>query len=128
MGEAMEIRPFTVCDYDSLMQWYRARAMSPIAFEDLPPTGFIVPDVAAGFLGKTDFQVGFVEAFVTNPRATPEQRNQALDLIAFTVQQEADRSGLRKLYALTMQGCIAERAEAHEFRSVGHFELLAKEI
>jgi hypothetical protein len=84
------MRPFELSDLAELNSWYRARGDQPISIELLPPTGFIEPGVAAGFLYLTNSSLALIEGFVSNPAASSEARHQALSAITAAILDLAE--------------------------------------
>lgn len=86
-------QPVEVIDYMEIAGWYRLRDMQMPERNLIPPCGLIVPEIAAGFMIKTDAGVVFLEHFITNPRANKEEREAAFFEIAKQFIEAANRSG-----------------------------------
>lgn len=115
------MRPFLDSDLPTLNVWSAAHGCLPMTRSQLPATGFLVPDVAALFLVRTDTEAAFLEAAVTNPSAASADRHAALDELTTVVLAEALRLGFRCVLVLTDNPDVAARAERHGFtRSPGH--------
>jgi hypothetical protein len=103
-------------------QWLRAwldwHDERPVAPELLPPTGFVVPELAMGFLYETDAKVALIEVLISNPLASREARGQALDVVVETIIEEARTRGFARLLGYTALPAVVSRAERHGF-SVG---------
>jgi hypothetical protein len=122
------MRRYAQTDLEEMSGWYRARGLTPLSADVLPIVGFIEPDVAAGFLYLTDSSLCLLENYITNPRASPEGRNTALDAITGALLQEAERAGYRHAVALTQDREIRERALRHGLVPLGDYTLSHKEL
>jgi hypothetical protein len=102
-------------DMPMLGGWLRARGQAVSAGwrELYPETGFVVDDVAIGFLYRTDAaHVGWLDGVVTDPYTTREQRAQALGELIPALYAEADRQGLRLVFATTAAPSLVELGKA----------------
>lgn len=115
-------------DKDTLDLWWNAHAMPPIPGAALPEVGFIVPDVAAGFLYQTDSSVAMIENYITNPNSSYEVRQEALDSITGALIGEATERGFERIVALTTAQSIFNRAKRFGFQSVGAFYVLRLDL
>lgn len=124
------IRPFlhNAEDIGQLARWVRARDLDEFRENELPPIGFIVDEVAAGFLFLTDGNVGFLETFITNPYAPSEKRNIAILDIFTALRERAIERGIHRLFALTADDSIKKRAQLYGFSSLGMFELFEMDL
>ena len=61
----------------------------------LPPTGFIVEGVLAAWLYKTDSGLCYMENVISNPATTHAERDEAIALVAASLEVEAKRCGFR---------------------------------
>lgn len=119
------IRLFTKEDFPEIEAWLWERDIPIIPRSLYSPLGAIVPNVACGFLTRTDTSVALVENVISNPKA--ENRTQAiLDIILF-LEKEASRLGYKYLWGITQ----IDNMKAHA-RSIGaeivECEMFAKEI
>jgi hypothetical protein len=112
------VRPVTLADEAAIRSWASARGLPRLGL--LPPTGFIVDGVFAAYLVKTDTDVAFVEAYVTNPAASSADRSEAIDLVTQRLFEEARSCGFTTVLALTEnQGLISRAVERHGFHNAG---------
>lgn len=124
-------RPFSFTDHadlDQINRWYIGHGQGPISTDGLPPTGFVVDDVAAGFMYKTDGKLGILEFWVSNPSATSDERHRAFTAIGDQFLKEAIRSGITRIWCLSAASDIIDRSKDWEFKPVGHFELLVRKV
>ena len=93
-----------------------------------PKNGFIVDDVAAGFVYLTDSTVAILDCYISNPDSPPEARSQALDAITEKLIDVAMRSRCHLIKCESQIEAIKTRALKFGFRSVGAHEMFAKDI
>lgn len=76
----VEIREYRPSDLIDIKTWFRLHSR-PLDETLMPSIGFIAPGIAAGFLVRTDCGFCFLEPFISNPKSTYVERNDALSLI-----------------------------------------------
>ncbi len=86
--------------YYTLGNWYVARKMSIVPAQALPPTGYVVPGVAAGFCWHTNSTVAWIDNMITNPAAPVIRRYAALQAIVLRLEAEAIAAGHHHLMIL----------------------------
>ena len=114
--------------YPMLMDWWEKRGMGMTPEERLPEIGYIVPEVAAGFLYQTDSDIALIEGLISNPETDGFTRHGALDAIVDALAEKAKELGFKTLYGFTRQRAVARRAERHGYDSNGAFVLYVKEV
>jgi len=95
------MRPFTLADLAEVNSWWKARKQPVRPASYLPKYGYIQPGVAAGWLFRTDSCIGFLDDFVTNPKAPLMQRVMYLDGITRNLVATAKRVGIKALVVYT---------------------------
>lgn len=76
----MRGRRFNTGDLEEIGSWYQKRGMQLIP-SLIPPVGFIVPGIAAGFMMSTNTTAAILEPFIANPDASQHDRDKALTII-----------------------------------------------
>jgi hypothetical protein len=89
----MRVRRYQDKDYAMVESWMQSRKQQMARKSWLPKRGFIVDDVATIFLLKPDCKVAILDFFMTNPRATQENRLKACDLLIQAASAEAQKFG-----------------------------------
>ena len=74
-------------------------------------TGYIVEDVAAGFVMQTDAGIAFLENYISNPDARPRDVAKAVDQISEALMGFAKDAGFEYIGALTVLRSIQKRAK-----------------
>lgn len=124
-----KIRKFSKkADMDTINEWAFKRAKESFLITDLPEYGLIHPEVAAGFLYKTDSFVALLENFISNPNVSLERRSSVLKKIAEQLMQKAKDLGFTKIYAITDKSQIKKYCNELEFKHIGQYEIFGKEI
>ena len=109
--------------YKMVAEWWEKQGRQ-VPFSWLPATGFVVQDLAAGFLYTTDSQIGFFEMLTKNPEAGQQEVNRALDAIVGAIMEEAKSKEMKAVVGLTGELSVAQRARKHGFETqAGRFLL-----
>jgi hypothetical protein len=88
-----------------------------------------VPEVAAGFLYRTDSKLGFFDGFVGNPLASKREVRAALRELLRELAEDAKGWGMSVVYGYTKYFSIAEIAvELGGVAAGDRFFALAKEL
>jgi sugar phosphate isomerase/epimerase len=122
------MRPFAASDLPEVAGWYSARGFSGLRPGHLPKHGAIVPGVAAGWLYRTDSDVGLLDGFVTNPSAPLRERSKAVDAISSHLIELARHLGVRHLVAMCLSAGIHRRSRKLGLRPGGTVHLALKEL
>jgi hypothetical protein len=123
------MRRFTFKDMDALNRWYSARQLPMVPWRALPELGFIVDDVAAGFLYRTDApELAFLDGFVTNPAAPLRARRHAVQELVEELCNAAYVHGVGCVAGMTEHRSLARLVQRHGFRPIGLYEMLRKEL
>jgi len=78
--------------------------------DQFPETGFIVDGVAAYFLYKTDSSVCWLENMISNKKADPQTKDEAIQKLAIAILHEAKVQGFKVAYATTDNVSVIKRA------------------
>jgi hypothetical protein len=124
----MECREYQAHDYEQITRWYKRRALVSPVPGYLPKTGFIVDDIAAGFLYLTDSRLGILDCFISNPTSEQDERDAALNLITKSLLTAAVNLECKAIKADTQSRAIAKRAMNHGFKYVGDFSAFIREL
>lgn len=124
----MEARKFIPFDFEEINNWYYKRNLPSIPQHLLPPTGFIVPQIAAAFLYKTDSALAIIEGCISNPESFQEDRALALDLLLEQLVIEAKKEGFKMLMVSANKQSIIETCQEWEFKEVETFRTFVKEL
>lgn len=65
----------------------------------LPPEGYMIEDIACGFLYTTDSTFGWIEWVFSNPTKTKEERQVALDLLMALLEAQAKDLGVEVIFS-----------------------------
>lgn len=123
----IQSRKYKLDDYGELSEWWAARRIV-MAKDVLPPTGFIVPGIAAGFLIKTDTSCCIIEPFIANPRANKHDRDKALNKIMLDLIEEAKNCGFSRIFGFSSRESMIERAVNCGYTIVEESTTVCKEL
>lgn len=104
-------------DYEMLCQWWIDHDEVPPIACLYPETGFIVENVAAAFLYKTDSCMALIEMIIYNPRSPKEIRQKALDDVIEAVILEAKGQDFEVLAGFTDLPVVVERSKKFNFNN-----------
>ncbi len=99
-------------------EWSRLRKLGPDAGDVslLPPTGFVADGIVAGFLYVVaGCKQAFMDGFVSDPRATKEERGTAIREIMIAIMVDAREMGIRALCGAISVPSLALHVEACGF-------------
>lgn len=122
------MRAYSTGDYSTIAHWCALRDISPPDSWMIPETGYIVDDVAAGFLLIMNNNVGKLEFFISNPNSDKKERDEALDEITTELIETARDVGIKLLTAATQNEAIKKRALFHDFQYQGEFSVFRLEL
>jgi len=122
------MRTYKISDYETISFWFKKRGMSAPLRSDLPFIGLIEDSIAAGFLIKTDTNMGIIDFYVSNPDCSFMQSGRALDEITQGLLEIAAKEGMTRVLCTTQKNSIARLAIANGFNSQGQFESLVAEV
>jgi hypothetical protein len=109
-------------------QWYDRRGQKRVLEYLYPPTGFVVPDTAAGFLAKTDSGFAIMENFISNPQAYEVDREVALKSIIFELEHVALEAGYQYLMAYSDSERIGFYADFDGGKVIAEATIYGKEL
>lgn len=122
------IRRYKPEDFKQIEQWLIDRGMKVFHPRVLPETGFIVDDIAAIFLFKTDSDSCYIENLVSNPHSDQAERDECIKQLLDTVLQEATRIGFKFAMAVTDSRPVITRALSHGAEIEPNKVLLTKRL
>lgn len=112
----MNVLKFDQKHLSAVNRWLKRNGHVELTAEQLSPIGFIVPGVAAGFIGRIEkINVAIMDGLVTNPLASSEARDKALDLIVTKLIEAVQQTGVKSIMAFSEQDAIHVRARKHGF-------------
>lgn len=123
-----ELIPYSEGFYSDISSWFQARGMVPPSRKEIPGHGFIIKDLAAGFLICTDTKVCMMEFFVSNPNSDKSMRKAAISKIASALISKATALGYETIKCDSTIDAIKFQAMDLGFVSIGQYEVFIKEI
>jgi len=112
----MNVRLVTKEDFSMIESWCHGWNV-PKVTNVCSNLGYIVDDVAAGWLYITNSPVAFVEHLITNPKSGIKLRNKALDLVVLHIANVAKDMDFKHLIGITNLDVIRKRAEKLKFNT-----------
>ena len=114
--------------YPMIAKWMEGRDMQLAPKSFLPRTGFVVKDVACGFILCTGTGVCFFEYFYTNPEKSPIERGRAIEKISKELIYAAKEMGIKNIVTRVDKNGYKRMAKRLGFKEVGEFTSLVKEL
>lgn len=105
-------------DFQDVTSWWLLHDQIPPLPAMYPETGFIVENVAAAFLFRTDSSMALIEMIIYNPETPKDIRQKALNEVIESVILEAASLGYETLSGFTDMGVVIERAKSFGFTEV----------
>lgn len=125
----MRARKYTDDDYCFIKKWFQEHGKSAPAESELPATGIIVDDIAAGFLYKTDCSIAMLECFVSNPKANKREVLKAINFIIEQLTVVAELIGYSKICGFTRKRSMKRVAKKLMFQQAErNYTLISKGI
>lgn len=111
------IRPIDFSkDYEILERWWKEHNWLPVHPSLLPKTGFIVDEVCAGWLYKTDSAFALLEFVVSDKNAEKDRRDKALNILINSLLEEADKAGFKVVFTSLEHPKLIERYQKFGFK------------
>lgn len=111
----MSIEIFKETDYPTLYSWWTDHGWSPVPFNMLPKTGFVVDNICAGFIYITDSQLCHMEWIISDPNSDKEKRDVALNTLIDTLCMVAKEYNCKAVFTTAKQKVLIERLKHHGF-------------
>lgn len=93
----LEVRNYTLEDYEALSQWWAQWGWDAIPQAFLPETGLVVTcnlmPVCAAFIYRTDTPIYWIENYISNKDAPKSIRSEALELLILSCIDKAKTMG-----------------------------------
>ena len=102
-------------DFETVSNWWVLHGEVPPIEALYPQTGFIVENVAAGFLYRTDSAMAMIEMIIYNPQARRDIRQKALDEVIEAIILEAKALDYSILTGITNKPTVLERSKKFGF-------------
>lgn len=118
----------TVDDFKQICRWLALRGLPQYPRSIFPKIGFIVDDIAVGFLYLTDSSVGIIDCYISNPESNKHERDVALDRITEELLETASISHCTIVKCDSKIEAINKRALKFGFRPSGSHESFSLEV
>lgn len=113
------MRRYRPVDYTSICQWCDSREIDPPPAWSVPKHGFIVEDIAVGFLILTDNRFAIIDYYISNPKSDKDLRSHALNAITNELIRVAKLRKVKILICNSMNKSIKQRAIDTGFDCIG---------
>lgn len=107
-----------IMDYKKISEWWNKRDSDPIPSNLLPAIGYIVDECCAGWLYKTDSDFCLIEWIVSDPSSDKIERDEALDVLIDTLENEAKKQGFTVMFTSISRDKtphLEDRMKKHDF-------------
>lgn len=121
-------RPVEIKDHNTINLWQNAHGLARLEEHLFPSVGYIVENVAAGFLYQTDSSLCFIDGYISNPASDKAERREAFDQITDNVIRTARDHGFRNILAYTQHPEIMKRCVRYQFAPKGVYSLYSREL
>lgn len=103
-------------DYETVRSWVSEWNIPPPTQGMLPEIGFIIDQVAVGFLEQPDTDSCYFENLYSNPKASKDEREKAIDLIYDAAVECAKSLGFKRMLSTTDHPSIIKRAYLRAYK------------
>jgi len=115
VSDNMELKLFSSKYLADINKWLTAHGKTQVELVDMPSLGFVAENVAAGFLRQGEY-MGVIDAIITNPEASSEDRNLALDLIFERLVITSKQCNIKVLFGFSEDEHTLSRSERYGFK------------
>jgi len=120
-------RRYNTGDLEEIRSWYEKRGMQLIP-SLIPPVGFIVPGIAAGFMISTNTTAAILEPFIANPEVSEWERDTALRYILDKLVEQAAFECNTHVFGFSTSQTMIRRALDMGFKLTETSSTVVKEI
>lgn len=114
-------------DFEEILSWFAARDIVVPAKWVFSDIGYIVPKVAAGFLYTSNSGIATLDCFITNPKASSEDRLKGLRTVRDALLVKANTiHSIHKVCCTTQHSVIELIANESGFLPSGSFKAFYK--
>jgi len=107
----------------------RRHELPPLEPDEFPKIGYIVNNVAAGFLLHSEMKsIAFLDGFLVNPESGLRDRHRAICWLTATLLAHAEVLHLKTLGALTQSHGIEKIAKRFGFERKGEYIAIEKQM
>jgi len=121
------VRRFKETDMEEVISWFHSRKID-VSPEYLPPTGFIEPGIACGFLYKTDANFCIFECFISAPNTAGYVRDETLRNIVTEMIREAKELGFKQAFGFATSKSMIAHGYEQGFRYVEECTTIVKDL
>lgn len=124
----MKIRSIDIDkDYNTISKWCESYNMIPYAKDALSDAGFIIDDICAVWLYKTNSKVCYMENCIANKEIDKSLRNEGIDILFNKVIDEAKNNGYKFMVSSSNLSNIIDRLTSKfDFKEFGRFTVLMR--
>lgn len=122
------MRRVVASDLPDICGWYEVRGTPAPRYTSFPAIGMIEDEVAAGFLYRTDSDIGWLEGYISNPAAELRRRTDALTLLTAALLEEARSRGVRTVVALAKTRGIERLSSRFGMRRCGVYAMMERSL
>jgi len=95
----MNIRRYTVEDYKVVTSWWKAHNWPILPEQYLPKTGYVISNICAGWLYRTDSKIAWIEWIISNPKSNKLERAIGIKLLVKTLLDKAKELGFDVVFS-----------------------------
>lgn len=115
-------------DYEILTNWLLLHNKPIINKELLSDSGFIIDDIVAGFLYKTNSAVCIVENFISNPISDKNDRRIAINTLFETIIKEAKNLNFQFMFTAVQLNSLHKNLINLDFKELPNDKLMFRSL
>lgn len=120
----MQIKEMGAGDFFAVQYWLELRDRKPWRADEVPKMAWVISDgdqlVACAMIRRVEGGHGQLDGLCTNPSLPGEIRHKAIDALVTHAIQAAYDSGIKHLYALSVDESTLLRSQKHGFVRAPH--------
>lgn len=123
------IEPFSIDKhYDMMSMWLHGHGIPIPCSVDIPKLGFVIDDIAMGFLILNNSNQCAIDQVVSNPKTENSERDAALLTLFAHMEKEAVKYGYKVITALAKMPTMKDRFSRLKYEPEGDYTLYYKQL
>jgi hypothetical protein len=115
-------------DYETLSLWLKNHNKPSMNKELFSDSGFMVDEIVAGFLYKTNSSICLVENFISDPASEKNARRTAINTLFKTIIEEAKSCGFKMMFTSVILNSLHKNLKEVGFVELPHDQLMFRSL
>lgn len=115
-------------DYETLSLWLKNHNKPSMNKDLFSDSGFMVDEIVAGFLYKTNSSICLVENFISDPTSKKNLRRAAINTLFKTIIDEAKSCGFKMMFTSVQLNSLHKNLKDLEFINLPNDKLMFRSL